>query len=74
MNTDTKAFFRLSAYRLKTFDQAVSSSKETNQSPYLKAVLSGKVTTPSRIRVSPMMNPYAKNHTVATDAQKEKSL
>lgn len=45
-----------SAYPLKAIKE--SSSAEQSQSPFLKAILSGKTRTLSRVRVSPMLNPY----------------
>ena len=43
-----------SAYPLK----AIKESSTSEQSPFLKAILSGKTRTLSRVRVSPMLNPY----------------
>ena len=43
-----------SAYPLK----AIKESSSSEQSPFLKAILSGKTRTMSRVRVSPMLNPY----------------
>ena len=49
----------ISAYPLKVLQQAASHSTETNQSPYLKALISGNArSATTRIRVSPMVNPY----------------
>ncbi|MFI5133182.1 MAG: hypothetical protein ACHQEB_02545 [Chitinophagales bacterium] len=44
-----------SAYPLKAINQLPSADQ---QSPYLKAILTGKTRTLSRVRVSPMVNPY----------------
>ena len=45
-----------SAYPLKAIKKSSS-----EQSPFLKAILSGKTRTFSRVRVSPMPNPYKGN-------------
>lgn len=70
MKGDTKQPFYISAYRLKTLEKAVSSSVEATQSPYLKAMLSGKSKTMSRIRVSPMLNPYKEKHAASLISNK----
>lgn len=44
-----------SAYPLKAILQ---SSSEEEKSPFLKALLTGKTRSMSRVRVSPMLNPY----------------
>lgn len=67
MKDEPKPSFYFSAYRLKTLEKAVSSSGETNQSPYLKAMLSGKAKTMSRVRVSPMLNPYKQRNAVIAE-------
>ncbi len=55
--------FYFSAYPLKAIsDPAASSSSQ--QTPYLRAVLSGKTKASSKIRVFPMVNPYTKNKVV----------
>lgn len=48
-----------SAYPLKAI-QPANSTKESSpsSSPYLKALLSGKTKTSSKVRVFPMINPY----------------
>ena len=51
---NNKPSLYFSAYPLKAINQQSSSE----QSPYLKAVLSGKTRTLSRVRVAPMINPY----------------
>jgi hypothetical protein len=43
-----------SAYPLKVIKETSSD----NRSPFLKAILSGKTRTMSRIRVTPMKDPY----------------
>jgi len=48
-----------SAYPLKALNPEASAKPSSDQSsPYLKAVLSGKTRTTSRVRVLPMINPY----------------
>jgi len=47
-----------SAYPLKAVNQEASAKPSSGQSPYLKAVLSGKTRSMSRVRVFPMINPY----------------
>ena len=49
-----KSTLYFSAYPLK----AIKESSSSEQSPFLKAILSGKTRTMSRVRVSPMLNPY----------------
>jgi hypothetical protein len=44
-----------SAYPLKATNQQPSADQ---QSPFLKAILTGKTRTLTRVRVSPMVNPY----------------
>jgi hypothetical protein len=56
MNTIVKPSFYFSAYPLKVIKE--SSSDKEPESPYLKALLSGKTKTSSRVRVFPMLNPY----------------
>lgn len=51
---NSKPALYFSAYPLK----AIKESKTSEQSPFLKAILSGKTRTLSRVRVSPMLNPY----------------
>ena len=59
MKSNARKSVYFSAYPLKNVEREVS--KNTNgQSPYLKAILSGKTRTLSRVRVMPMVNPYAK--------------
>ena len=47
-----------SAYPLKALNQGASAKPSEGKSPYLKAILSGKTRTISRVRVFPMINPY----------------
>lgn len=60
-----------SAYPLKAILQ--SSSSEEEKSPFLKALLSGKTRTLSRVRVSPMLNPYKKDAAKPDSEKKEKN-
>ena len=53
---NNKPALYFSAYPLK----AIKESSSSEQSPFLKAILSGKTRTLSRVRVSPMLNPYKK--------------
>lgn len=50
------AFF--SAYPLKVLEKAAAQSIESSRSPYLKALLSNNARPATRLRVSPMVNPY----------------
>ncbi len=49
-----------SAYPLKAITEETSAKPTQHQSPYLKAILSGKTRNLSRVRVFPMANPYPK--------------
>ena len=60
MKSKPRSPFYFSAYPLKAISNEVSPTPSTNQSPYLKAILSGKTRTLSRVRVFPMINPYRK--------------
>ena len=60
-NSNRFSSFYFSAYPLKAIKDEASSKELPTQSPYLKAVLSGKTRTLSRVRVFPMVNPYRKN-------------
>ncbi len=51
--------FYFSAYPLKAINDP-SASSASQQTPYLRAVLSGKTKASSKIRVFPMVNPYTK--------------
>ena len=53
MKSNKQSSLYFSAYPLKAIKESSS-----EQSPFLKAILSGKTRTLSRIRVSPMLNPY----------------
>lgn len=52
----------ISAYPLKTLEQARAEATEpanrNEESAYLKELLTGKAKSMSRIRISPMSNPY----------------
>jgi hypothetical protein len=65
MKRNAQSTFYFSAYPLKALqDEASAKPSQTlsqTQSPYLKAILSGKTRTLSRVRVFPMINPYRKN-------------
>ncbi|HWC53185.1 MAG TPA: hypothetical protein VG676_06350 [Chitinophagaceae bacterium] len=60
-----------SAYPLKAILQSASS--EEQKSPFLKALLSGKTRTLSRVRVAPMLNPYKKDVMKPDPGKKEKN-
>jgi len=60
-NVSPTRFF--SAYPLKEFVEKSTEVPASNHSPYLKAILSGKTRTLSRVRVFPMINPYKKSST-----------
>jgi hypothetical protein len=60
MKSIIKPAFYFSAYPLKAITGSSSSDKKPD-SPYLKAILSGKTKTSSRVRVFPMINPYNSN-------------
>jgi len=53
MKSDKQSSLYFSAYPLKVIKESSS-----EQSPFLKAILSGKTRSMSRIRVTPMQNPY----------------
>ena len=59
MKRIAKPSFYFSAYPLKAIKEPSSSDKQPD-SPFLKALLSGKTKTSSRVRVRvfPMKNPY----------------
>ena len=61
MKSNKQSPLYFSAYPLKVIKESSS-----EQSPYLKAVLSGKTRTMSRIRVTPMQNPYSKKITLSS--------
>jgi len=58
MKSNARHSLYFSAYPLKALNQEVSAPSVQNQSPYLKAILSSKTRTLSRVRVFPMINPY----------------
>jgi len=60
-NVSPTRFF--SAYPLKEFVEKSTEVPASNHSPYLKAILSGKTSKVSRVRVFPMINPYRKSST-----------
>lgn len=59
-----------SAYPLKAISQ---NSSEEKQSPFLKALLSGKTRTLSRVRVAPMINPYKNDPESPRKEKKQKN-
>jgi hypothetical protein len=61
MKSNDHPSFYFSAYPLKALTNEASAKPSSNQSPYLKAILSGKTRTLSRVRVFPMINPYRKS-------------
>jgi hypothetical protein len=61
MKSNDHPSFYFSAYPLKALTNEASAKSSSNQSPYLKAILSGKTRTLSRVRVFPMINPYRKS-------------
>jgi hypothetical protein len=61
MKRDANSTLYFSAYPLKALTNGASAKSSTDQSPYLKAILSGKTRTLSRVRVFPMINPYRKS-------------
>lgn len=48
----------ISAYTLKTLEQAAANAPESPQTAHLKALLNKKASTTTRLRVTPMINPY----------------
>ncbi|MDP4263940.1 MAG: hypothetical protein Q8941_15540 [Bacteroidota bacterium] len=57
MKSIVKPSFYFSAYPLKAIKEPGAPDKQP-QSPYLRALLSGKTKTGNRARVFPMINPY----------------
>jgi hypothetical protein len=47
-----------SAYPLKAIEPTNSPKESSQSSPYLRALLSGRAKTSSKVRVFPMINPY----------------
>ncbi len=70
MKTTINSSPYFSAYPLKVMTNEPSAIPSTNQSPYLKAILSGRTRTLSRVRVFPMINPYRKTSTVTPENSK----
>ena len=71
MKLNNQASLYFSAYPLKAISESLQAASE--QSPFLKALLSGKSKTLSRVRVAPMVNPYPKTEKPAkTKTEKEK--
>jgi hypothetical protein len=58
MKSNAQSTFYFSAYPLKNLHEKTSAKPSSDQSPYLKAILSGKTRSLSRVRVFPMINPY----------------
>ena len=48
----------ISAYPLKVLERAMAEAPETPNSGHLKALLTKRTSSPARIRVAPMINPY----------------
>ena len=61
MKRNAQSTLYFSAYPLKALQDEASAKSPETQSPYLKAILSGKTRSSSRVRVSPMINPYKKS-------------
>ena len=61
MKSNAQSTFYFSAYPLKALRKEASAKPSSTQSPYLKAILSGKTRTLSRVRVFPMVNPYRRS-------------
>lgn len=63
MKSNAQPSLYFSAYPLKAVNPANSAADSSpSQSPYLKAILSGKTKTVSRVRVFAMVNPYKGNN------------
>jgi len=62
MKSNAKPSLYFSAYPLKALNKEASAKPSSSQSPYLKAILSGKTRklTLSRVRVFPMADLYPK--------------
>lgn len=58
MKSNSQPSLYFSAYPLKALNQETSAKPSNGQSPFLKAILSGKTRTMSRVRVFPLTNPY----------------
>jgi hypothetical protein len=59
MKSNARESVYFSAYPLKAIETEIKKNPN-GQSPYLKAILSGKTRTMSRVKVMPMANPYGK--------------
>ncbi|MEI9811011.1 MAG: hypothetical protein WDO16_25760 [Bacteroidota bacterium] len=59
MKSTARPSLYFSAYPLKAIKEPSAANKQP-ESPYLKALLSGKSKTSSQVRVLPMTNPYKK--------------
>lgn len=71
MKLNNQASLYFSAYPLKAISESLQTASE--QSPFLKALLTGKSRTLSRVRVAPMVNPYPKDEKQAkAKTEKEK--
>jgi hypothetical protein len=71
MKSNVQSTLYFSAYPLKALRDKASAKPSSTQSPYLKAILSGKTRTLSRVRVFPMVNPYRRSSVpVIPDASK----
>ena len=58
MKNNAEPSFYFSAYPLKALGKNASAEAPSGHSPFLRAILSGKTRTVSRVRVLPMVNPY----------------
>jgi len=72
MNSNEKPSLYFSAYPLKALNPEGSAKSSSGQSPYLKAILSGKTRSMSRVRVLPMINPYRQSNTPVMPRKDEK--
>ncbi len=65
MKSNTRSSLYFLAYPLKALKQEPPKTTQS-QSPFLKAILSGKTRTLTRVRVLPMVNPYSKKIRVSS--------
>lgn len=73
--TTTAKSFRSSAYPLRVLEQAAADSAQTNQSTYLKGLISGTTrASVIHLKVSPMKNPYPAQTTPSLNAESAKSM
>lgn len=63
-----------SAYPLRVIKEKATTVNKQVQSPYLRSILSGKNKTVSRVRVFPMVNPYAQKLVMPTIIKKAKEV